>query len=140
MPLSIIVYVSKKLPGATDFSSIQASCSLTGEVPTGADPLGAAAALFAKAELAVDRQLGQAPATTPAPHSTNLARSPADVERPHLSARVTSNITDSQKRLIRRIGREDIVHARLSQLGVGDLDQLSIRQASQLIDAMKANP
>ncbi len=61
MALKITINIAKKIPGGSDFSSTQASCSLEGEVAAGQDPTAEAERLYLQAESAVDRQLGIQP-------------------------------------------------------------------------------
>jgi hypothetical protein len=58
MGLKLVINISKKIPGPTDYSSVQASCSIEGELMVGQDAGPEAARLYAQAEAAVDRQLG----------------------------------------------------------------------------------
>lgn len=73
MALKLLINISKKIAGVTDYSSIQASCSIEGEILVGQDAGIECARLYAQAEAAVDRQLH----LTPAAPTTPIAPTPS---------------------------------------------------------------
>lgn len=84
MALKLLINIAKKIPGPQEFSSVQASCSLEGELAAGQDPATEFARLFAQAEAGVDAQLGLAPARSTPPPAPNPApvTSPATPVQP----------------------------------------------------------
>ena len=155
MALKLVINISKKIPGPLDFSSIQASCSIEGELTAGQDPTVEAARIFAQAEAAVDRQLGlQAQETVPqatlhqqpSPSSTTSVGA-GHASRPQASQPYRSNgqrrapapVTDSQIRFLERLIRDTgtDLNAILQHHQVGSLRDLSCKAAAGLIDEMK---
>ncbi len=78
MALKLLINIAKKIPGPLEYSSIQASCSIEGELTAGQDPAAESARLFAQAEAAVDAQLRIAPATV----QPSMAAAPTPVTSP----------------------------------------------------------
>jgi hypothetical protein len=149
MPLKLLIHLSKKIPGPTDYSSIQASCSIEGDLDPSQDLVAASARLYAQAEAAVDRQLGlSAPATTaataaargPQPHSPSLATSSASQPYIRPARRPPTSVTPAQLRLIDQLLRDSRTDpaAVLQHFGVTALEQLACKDASALIDDLKA--
>jgi len=141
MALKLLIQLSKKIPGSTDYSSVQASCSIEGELASGQDPIAESSRLYGQAEAAVDRQLGLTPATTtPAPRSTSLATSSASQPYARSGRRQTTAVTPAQLRLIGQLLRDTRTDpaAVLQHFGVPALDQLACKDASALIDDLKS--
>lgn len=145
MALKLLVQLSKKVPGPTDYSSVQASCSIDSDLSVGQDPAAEAARLYAQAEAAVDRQLGIAPASVATSHPTS-APSPASMATSSASRPYTrpprrgALVTPAQLRLIDQLLRETRTDpgAVLQHFGVGSLDLLSCKDGSALIDDLKS--
>ena len=153
MALKLVINISKKIPGPQEYSSIQASCSLEGECSVGQDPNAETARLFAQAESAVDTQLKLtlAPTTpiaptpsTPIPTSnhgpTTSAPAPTATRGYQRTGRKVALATPSQLGLIDRLLRETNTNANavLNHYQVGSLDQIACKDASILIDELKA--
>lgn len=143
MALKLVIQLSKKVPGPSDYSSVQASCSIDAELATGQDPTAEAARLYAQAEAAVDRQLGIIPASTshpsPTPPPTSMATSTAS--RPYTRPpRRGALATPAQLRLIDQLLRDTRTDpgAVLQHFGVAALDQIPCKDASALIDDLKS--
>lgn len=145
MALKLVIQLSKKVPGPSEYSSVQASVSIDAELAAGQDPAAEAARLYSQAEAAVDRQLGIAPtpATTshssPNPAPVSMATSAAS--RPYTRPpRRGALVTPAQLRLIDQLLRDTRTDpgAVLQHFGVGSLDQVSCKDASALIDDLKA--
>jgi hypothetical protein len=150
MALKLIITVSKKIPGPQEYSSIQASCSIEGELAAGHDPVAEAAHLQAQAQQAVDQFLGITTTTpTSAPRSASPAASSAprnqmpsntSASRPYAgNRRAPAPATDSQLRFLTKLlndTRTDVT-AILQQYQIGDLRELSCKAAAQLIDELK---
>lgn len=138
MALKLVINVAKKIPGPEEYSSVQASCSLEGELLPNQDAGPEAARLFAAAEQAVDRQLGVSGEPVSTPTAPVVAAATASAPPRH-TARPTLAATDSQLRLLRRLvnGNRILLGEVLAEHQVGQLEELSIRQASQLIDRLK---
>lgn len=143
MALKLVIQLSKKVPGPSDFSSVQASCSIEGELSPNQDPAAESARLYAQAEAAVDHQLGIA-AT-----SSNLAQIPrgtttmatSAASQPFIRpARRTANVTPAQLRLIDQLLRDTRTDlgAVLQHYKITVLDQLACKDASALIDDLKS--
>jgi hypothetical protein len=135
MPLKLIVTVAKKIPGLQDYSSIQSSCSIEGELHSGEDPLAAAARLHGQAQLAVDRFLG-----LPGPQASTRAvtdrRSPSQASAPMQRQRPKSTpATEAQIAYLCRLMRDTDTELTevLSNHQVPDLQSLASHQASALI-------
>ena len=155
MALKLIVNVSKKIQGKTNFSSTQASCSIEGEISSGQDPVQEAAKLYAQAEQAVDAQLFSTSAVQPAPvvPPTPVVSSnspPHPVQRQTASQpyrggsqprRSPAPVTESQLRFLDRLITQtnSSVPAILDQHQVGSLRDLSCKAAAGLIDELKGS-
>lgn len=141
MALKLVIQLSKKVPGPTDYSSVQASCSIEGELGSQQDPIAESARLYAQAEAAVDRQLGLSPAATSTPRGpTSMATSSASQPYSRPARRRTATATPAQLRLIDQLlqsTRTDPA-AVLQHFGVAALDQIPCKDASALIDDLKA--
>ena len=162
--MKLIITYATKLPGPTDYSSVQAGISIEKEVPETADLQAESAVLYRQAEEAVSRQLASTglrsgQTADPAPSregeswagaaSSRPTRHPA-MERagairtgrplPGNGRRSLPPATSSQLGLIRRLlGRDGGLRDRiLDEQGVSALESLTVRQASQVIDALKA--
>jgi len=149
MGLKILINLAKKVPGQQEYSSVQASCSIEGELMVGQDAAAESARLFAQAEAAVDRQLGIAHAQpTPAPLSPSSASvtAPAASSRPSPSypsgngRRAPAAISAAQLRFLRQLcDRIPGAHDRiLADHRVASIEALSSRTASTVIDQLKA--
>lgn len=146
MALKLIIAVSKKIPGPQEFSSVQASCTIEGEIAAGQHPAEEAAKLYAQSEAAVDRQLGLAgavPAPPPASPGATPAAAPAPIpsspSRPYRRT-APAPITASQLRFLQRLidQTRTPVAAILARFQVGGLEHLSCKDAAHLIDEIKA--
>lgn len=141
MALKLIIQLSKKVPGPAEFSSIQASCSIEGELANGQDPIAESGRLYAQAEAAVDLQLGLIPAVNATPRkSTSMATSSASQPYTRPARRGAATATPAQLRLIDQLlqaTRTDPA-AVLQHFGVTALDQIPCKDASALIDDLKA--
>ena len=156
MALKIIVTIAKKVPiSGITFASSSAACTLEGEISVGQDPHQEAARLYQQAEKAVDGQLGilvNKPASVPVAVTPSAVRTsapdpalsavqsvPSALTRPYPKRR-TPLVTMSQLALIERLLRETKTDgdAVLAHYQCGALNQLSCRDASELIDEMKA--
>ena len=165
--MQIIASISKKRPGPIDYSSIQASVSISREIAHGEDILTAAAELQAQAEAAVDQQLargsvpisqshqlaphvasqnanGSHPATTPSAAQARPATSPPPQKasqpyRGNAQRRGPAPVTDSQLRFLKRLldQTKTSLPAVLEHHQVGGLDQLTCKAAAELIDELK---
>lgn len=151
MSAKIIASVSKKTPiVGLDFSSVSASCTVEAEITDLASVPAQARALYAQAEAAVDEQLRlaapshpapvQAPPASsyrPGPNSSPRASSPAPAGR---GSRGMPRASASQLKLIERLIDGDGQRAGdiCAQHGVRSLPELSIRAASTVIDALRA--
>lgn len=143
--------LAKKLPiPGEDFSSKQASITITAEVADLSQVVAEAQRLYALAEEAVDAQLKQAPAapTSSQRPSPNPAPSPAprqQASQPYHSGggqrRGPAPVTDSQIRFLERLIRDSgtDLNAILHHHQVGSLRDLSCKNAAGLIDELKAN-
>lgn len=148
--LKLIIQIAKKVQGNSDYSSIQASVTIERELAHGEDVLGAAAVLQAQAEASVDRQLGLAPvapvATTPpapvhAGSSANMGTRAGPAPRPPTgSRRAPTRATPSQLGLLQRLigDNQPQVVAICQHHRVQQLSDLSVAQASEVIDTLKA--
>lgn len=154
MSAKVITTVSKKIPiVGLDFSSVSASCTVESEIADLAQVADQARALYAQAEAAVDEQLRLAAPT--ASTATQSAARPAAAYRsgPNQQPRSTSptqpsgrggrgmpRASASQLTLIQRLLGGDAQRASdiCAESGVRSLPELSIRQASQVIDQLKA--
>ncbi len=155
MVMTIVVNLSKKIPGLVDYSSVQASCSIEGELAAGHDPLLEAARLFGQAEAAVDRQLdiaanvgaGVPAKITAGNHPSGSSQPPRSTASPGSSPSPSGNgrrapapISPAQLRFLRQLcDRTPGAHDRiLAEHHVASIEALSSRAASAVIDQLKA--
>jgi hypothetical protein len=153
MALKLLVTISKKIPGAQDYSSTQASVSIEGELTAGQDPVAEASRLQDQAQVAVDQFLGlpsggaRIPAPPPRPATHRPVSSPAgsyggsQASRPYRqSTRAPAPVTDNQLKLIDRLlpTSGTTLEAVLQHHQSGSLRELTCQQASALIDSLKA--
>lgn len=151
--ITIQAQLAKKLPiPGSQFSSQQASITISAEVTDLNQVVAEAARLYSLAEKAVDAQLAQRAVTAPSASSQLSASSPAPtqspVQRPVASQPYRSTnqrrgpapVTDSQLRFLERLIQQtgSSVPAILDQHQVGALRDISCRGAAQLIDELKA--
>lgn len=139
--------ISKKqpLPG-TEFSSHQVSASVETEVADAELPnvRRQLDGLFALANDAVDAQLASAAAPAAGGNGNGHRlppRSTGAAGNGHRNGRAFKPATASQQRVIRVIADEkdlDIAEA-LREFGAGSVEQLSVGDASALIDQLKAH-
>lgn len=147
MATKLVINVSKKIPGPSDYSSTSASCSIESECPPD-QAVTEAARLYAQAEQAVDRQLGLTavpPPTASPPPSANppswpRSSSMPSSSRPAPGRRGMPSATASQLKLLGHLlsAREGQAAAILHHYQVTDLSQLTVKQASETIDTLKA--
>jgi hypothetical protein len=147
MAITIAANLAKKvpIPGA-DFSSRQASITITAEVADLSQVAAEAQHLYALAEQAVDAQLAghdrQQPAVSATP-ARSATSPPSAASRPYVPPasprRGPAPVTDSQLRFLDRLIRQAGVDpaAILAQHQVGSLRDLSCKVAAQLIDELK---
>ena len=151
MPLSINVGSSRK--ASKDYQSTGVSINVTAELDQSLlakpDELHRQVAnLYAQAESALDRQSGQSPVREAA-HGENgngrrngtngsHARPSNGTRRP---AKNDALMTDSQKRALISIAERNNVNLDLEAREIigAEFDQLTLRQASQLIDHLKSD-
>ncbi len=146
MAIKLVVNIAKKIPGPSEYSSVQASCSIEGELSAGQHPQVEAARLFSQAEAAVNQQLGhvdiKSVAPTPVqrwtPPTVSNNTTPNQSQSPQ--RRSPAPVTESQLRFITRLldagkGSRDAI---LAQHQVGDLRDLSCKAAASVIDTLKA--
>lgn len=156
MAITIQAQLAKKvpIPGA-DYSSQQASITITAEVTDLNQVVAEAQRLYQIAELAVDAQLNpsqvQTPTTLPAggpnlqppPATAQTAGSPRQASQPYRSGnqqrRGPAPVTDSQLRFLDRLIQQSnaSVAAILQQYQVGSLRDLTCKAAAGLIDELK---
>lgn len=150
MAITIQAQLAKKvpIPGA-DYSSQQASITITAECSDPSQVVSEAQRLYALAEQAVDAQLaGKGHAAPPAVSSTTtkpVAASPTPVpparaSRPYAgNHRQPAPVTDSQLRFLDRLIRDTGTdpNAILQQHQIGSLRDLSCKAAAGLIDELK---
>lgn len=144
MALKLIINIAKKVPGPQEFSSVQASCSIEGELAAGQDPVAETARLFKQAETAVDAQLAGTPVEQPA--SAPVSRptpspQPTQASRPYKGngqRRAPAHISPAQTRYLGQLGQRapGALAESLAQHGVTTIDALTARDASQIIDHM----
>ena len=144
MAIKIVINVSKKIPGPTDYSSVQASCSIESECTSG-DPVADSVQLYSQAELAVDAQLGLRPGNKIEGENTcrdlGYHRTLAQHKlRVNGNGRKSPPATDNQLRLLKRLMDKDPVgsSAILAFFKVDQVDDLTVPQASEAIDQLKA--
>jgi hypothetical protein len=146
MTIKLVINIAKKVPGPQEFSSVQASCSIEAECSTG-DPVAEAAALYLQAEAAVDHQLRLTPFQAAPVQPSTGSRLPYADHRPRakqppprpLVQRAPPLATQSQLNLLSRLmseqpGRLDAI---LHHFQIGSLQQLTVAQASEVIDQLK---
>lgn len=155
MAAKVVTSVSKKIPIAgLDFSSVSASCTVEAEITDLAAVPAQARTLYAQAEAAVDEQLRLTAPAPPPPLSAPVQAPPASSYRPgpNPSPRASSpapagrgsrgmpSASVSQLKLIERLIDGDGRRAAdiCTQQGVRSLPELSIRAASTVIDALRA--
>ena len=149
--ITIATNLSKKvpIPGA-DYSSQQASITITSDVTDLTQVAAEAAKLYRIAEEAVDAQLKQAPAAPASAQrpSPNPAQSPAPRQQASQPYRASSGqrrgpapVTDSQIRFLERLIRDSgtDLNAILHHHQIGSLRDLSCKDAAGLIDELKAS-
>ena len=142
MAIRIIASLAKKLPlPGQDFSSQQASIEISAEVQDLSQIAAEAQRLYHVAEAAVDRQLGIIPPTTntpttPGPNTTG-PRPANPPPRPSGNGR-RSLATPSQLGLLQRLSSPEQVRAICEHHRVGQLADLSVKQASEVIDTLKS--
>ena len=141
--IRIDTQVSKKIPlPGSDFSSRQASITISAEVSDLNNLQTQARALYAQAEAAVDAQLGisgqPAPATPNCP-VTAAAPKPAPQPYRNQGRRAPAPISEAQLRYLGQLIKNTnaSVDAILHQHQVGALRDLSSKAASALIDEMR---
>jgi len=150
MAITIAANLSKKVPiVGTDYSSQSASITITAEVTDLNQVVAEAQKLYRIAEQAVDAQLAGTqplattlPSASPPVQATTPTRSPSQGSQPYRGnsqRRGPAPVTDSQMRFLKRLIDQSkaSVPAILDQFQVGDLSQLSCRDAAQLIDELK---
>lgn len=154
MAITIQAQLAKKLPiPGSQFSSQQASITISAEVTDLNQVVAEAARLYALAEHAVDAQLAGTTAVQPAPVAPPVATSSnqpqSAAQRPAASQPYRSGsqqrrgpapVTDSQLRFLERLIQQtnSSVPAILDQHQVGALRDLSCKAAAGLIDELKA--
>ena len=150
MALKLITTISKKIPlPGLEFSSCQASCTIEGEVTDLNQAPAEARRLYLLAENAVDQQLClHSTNDHPQPIRSGPAQgvSPSRASAPSPSAnrsaprRNPPMVTDSQLRLLHRLldNQPDLITHHCRRHGVECLEDLTVSQASGLIDALKA--
>jgi hypothetical protein len=139
----ILIGFCRKIPGPEQYSSLAANCSIEMEIQPGQDLRAESARLFSEASGIVDKQLGLAQSTH-APQGAHALRVPAPA-----GAEVAKNngngnhrpgrATAAQLRLLEsllgdnREQRESV----LAHYRVRDLQELTIKNASEAIDELK---
>ncbi len=149
--ITIATNLSKKvpIPGA-DYSSQQASITITSDVTDLTQVAAEAAKLYRIAEEAVDTQLNQAPVAPASTHrpSSNPAPNPAprqQASQPYRASggqrRGPAPVTDSQIRFLEKLIRDSgtDINAILHHHQIANLRMLSCKDAAGLIDELKAN-
>lgn len=152
MAITIQAQLAKKvpIPGA-DYSSQQASITITAEVTDLSQVVAEAQRLYALAEQAIDVQLAGGQPQAGIPPAAGGARALASSQgRPTPAAgsapyraparRGPAPVTDSQLRFLDRLIQQSgaSVPAILEQQRIGDLRELTCKAAAGLIDALKA--
>ena len=143
--------LAKKLPiPGEEFSSKQASITITAEVADLSQVVAEAQRLYALAEEAVDTQLNQAHVAPASAHrpSPNPAPNPAPRQQASQPFRASGGqrrgpapVTDSQIRFLEKLIRDSgtNLNAILHHHQIGSLRDLSCKDAAGLIDELKAN-
>jgi hypothetical protein len=151
MAITIQAQLAKKVPiPGSQFSSQQASITITAEVTDLNQIVVEAQRLYALAEQAVDQQLSQPPApqaalpqglTTSAP-SASPAQRPA-ASQPYRNSntaqrRPAASISPAQARYLSQLGERSpgTLAAILAECRVTTIDALTARDASQAIDRL----
>jgi hypothetical protein len=155
MAITIQAQLAKKVPiPGSQFSSQQASITITAEVTDLNQVVAEAQRLYLIAEQAVDAQLNRnhiptaaaqqtaGPNSQPQQANAQTAGSPRQASQPYRGngqRRGPAPVTDSQMRFLKRLIDQSkaSVPAILNQFQIGDLSQLSCRDAAQLIDELK---
>ena len=146
MAITIAANLSKKLPiPGANFSSQSASITITAEVSDLNQVAAEAQKLYRIAEQAVDAQLAASSVEQPAPVPMSRpapSPQPRQASQPYRNngqRRAPAPVTDSQLRFLKRL--IDQTKAPLAgifeQYQIGDLTQLSCRDAVGLIDELK---
>jgi hypothetical protein len=145
MAITIQAQLAKKLPiPGSQFSSHQASITISAEVTDLGQVAHEAERLYAACEHAVDAQLGIKPQDGPAaappaapPRQPSAASQPY---QPKVSRRGPAPVTDSQLRFLDKLITQTgtSLPAILQHHQVGSLDQLSCKVAAGLIDELKS--
>ena len=149
MAISIQAQLSKKQPiEGVDWSSKQASMSISSECSDPSQIIAEAARLFALAEQAVDAQLSQSPAPqvavpqspTPPTPSASPAHRPS-ASQPYRNGgpqrrQAAAPISAAQARYLSQLGQraQGALAEALAQHGVTTIDALTGRDASKIID------
>lgn len=146
MAITLQATLSKKLPiPGENFSSKQASITISAEVGSYDQVANEAHRLYVLAEAAVDAQLQQ-PAQPPqqhipTPQQSSQPRSPANGSRPYTGQRRgPAPVTDSQLRFLGKLIEQThaSIPAILQQYQIGNLRDLSCKDAVRLIDELKS--
>lgn len=148
MALKLLINISKKIPGPREYSSVQSSVSIEGELSAGQDPVVEAARLQAQAQQAVDQFLGIAsvPRSTPQQASESPNTAPTRPTPSPQSYRVGGQrrppapCSPAQVRYLRQLidqGGHDAV-AFCNRFNVSTIEEIRSRDASSLIDELRA--
>jgi len=140
MAIRIEAQLSKKIPiPGQEFSSQQASITISAEVTDPSQIVLESHRLYALAEQSVNQQLKITPAPSPQiQRSQPTQHRPAQASAPY--RRGPAPITDSQLRFLNKLiqqGNHD-VHGILSDFAVQDLRDIPCKDAVGLIDRLKA--
>jgi hypothetical protein len=150
MAIRIETQVSKKIPiPGADFSSRQASITISAEVSDLACIADQARALYAQAEAAVDVQLGisaqqptQVAPVTPNRTVATAAPKPAPSPQPYRaqSRRSPAPVSEAQLRYLEKLitSTHASLEAILQQYQIGALRDLSSKAASGLIEELRS--
>lgn len=154
MAIRIDANVAKRVPiPGIDYSSRQASITITAEVTDISQVVEEARRLYALAEQAVDQQLALAAAAPPvaAPVQPPVAYQPQVGAQSRPTSRVPSTgrsaprrgippISDAQRRLLDRLlsGDPQQADAICQRAGVATIGALNMKQASETIDWLKS--
>ncbi len=143
MAITIAANLSKKLPiPGSDYSSQQASITITAEVTDLNQVMAEAQKLYGIAEQAVDAQLAGKPIQTSNHHAPGPVAQPSQSSVPYRNnqRRTHAPITDSQLRFLKRLidQTKSPIAGIFNQYQVGDLSQLSCRDAANLISELKS--
>jgi hypothetical protein len=143
MAITIAANLSKKLPiPGSDYSSQQASITITAEVTDLNQVMAEAQKLYGIAEQAVDAQLAGKPIQTSNHHTPGPVAQPSQSSAPYRNnqRRTQAPITESQLRFLKRLidQTKAPIAGIFNQYQVGDLSQLSCRDAANLISELKS--